>query len=134
MATAVPPAPVPDGWYRHPDSGCIIPDTDADRAMHAHARAQRSAHHRRQPISADVQGTGDLNKLKARMEQELARFKAMNDAMAAARGESAVAVAPPVSEVSADQLEVLAENARLKAQLEALQAGGETKPSRSKKK
>lgn len=133
MATVVPPAPVPDGWYRHPDSGCIIPDTDADRAMHAHARAQRSAHHRRQPISADVQGTGDLNKLKARMEQELARFKAMNDAMAASRGEPVAATAaasPVVSEVSADQLEVQAENARLKARLAELEA----KPAKKAKK
>lgn len=147
MAASVPPAPVPDGWYRHPVSGCLIPDTDADRAMHEHARGQRLAHHRRQPISAEVQGNVELNKLRSRMEQELARFKSMNDAMeeklrsanapsarpaspvitevATAAGTEAVPVAttaPVVSELSAEQLEVQAENVRLKAELEALKA------------
>lgn len=160
MAASVPPAPVPDGWYRHPVSGCLIPDTDADRAMHEHARGQRLAHHRRQPISAEVQGNVELNKLRSRMEQELARFKSMNDAMeeklraanapsarpttapvaevSTAQGIEPVALAtttaPVVSEVSADQLEVQAENARLKARLAELEVEAEGLPAPKKKK
>jgi hypothetical protein len=70
----IKPAPVPEGMYRDPDTGCVIPDEPGTIAAHQSARRVKVLGFAQTPINpADVAASSQ--RILADMQAQLAAVK-----------------------------------------------------------